>query len=87
MSQAEQRRIAELQARIVSLESEVEHWRNRAMQVGANVIPLPTAAGLKATPVTRPAAVSISQLNIPVYDPNRNLILDPIKQAPDDSAT
>lgn len=79
MSQAEQRRIAELQGRIASLESEVEHWRNRAMQVGANVIPMPRVRPLEPVSATSEDARAISKLNIPTFDPNRNLILDPIE--------
>lgn len=77
MSQLEQRRIAELQARIVSLESEVEHWRNQALR--GNVIPMPRVRPLEPVSATSEDARAISKLNIPTFDPNRNLILDPIE--------
>ena len=86
VSQADQRRIAELLVRIATLENEVEHWRNQVLQVepAVNVVPLvPVRRSAARLPVTMAEgeAGAISKLNLPVFDPNRNLILDPI-QAP-----
>lgn len=68
MSQAEQRRIADLQARIISLETEVEHWRDRALR---------TMRPMEPVSVADMNQRAISKLDIPVHDPHRNLILDP----------
>lgn len=80
MSQAELRRIAEMQVRVGRLEAEVEYWRDRAVRAEqrGNVIPMPRVRPLEPISVGDGDARAISKLNIPVYDPNRNLILDPL---------
>lgn len=79
MSQAEQRRIADLQARIISLETEVEHWRDRALRAerASNVVPLRTTRPMEPVSAADMDQRAISKLDIPVHDPHRNLILDP----------
>jgi hypothetical protein len=81
MSLAEQRRIAELQVRVGFLESEVEHWRDRALraeQVGT-VVPLRRIDPMEPISTADDDRNAIAKLRVPTYRPGRNLILDPIR--------
>lgn len=89
-------KLAELQADLVSWQELAEAanqrltewrdecgiWRDRALRAeqGDNVVPIRSVG--PPLPAHLQRAI-ISNLNIPVYDPNRNLILDPIKQEPE----
>lgn len=70
--------VSQLRRELAAVEADRDQWRDRALRAeqASNVIPMHQPRKLE--PVAEDAQ-AISRLNIPTYDPSRNMILDPFE--------